>query len=248
MKHDILRFLRSSSCLQKLFIQDFIILGCDVILGIVNSWCIFTKPLNSSLLQIEPQFIRCDALESCSSINCIVLLGIILTNWITNCLHFFQRLCWVCFEAVFQSNYFSWCPVYIIANCVGSMLFEKGFGCIHKWLCMSFHSCFCFSSFIFLNFAVVVINGKHEIILPGIHLYRENSSLVWQSWVSCFIDPICEIEALNGRDGVLLFIFLEDVFVLTWWKKANHCRLRAQNGCIVPWCLNKGLCYIVLCL
>jgi hypothetical protein len=53
------------------------------------------------------------------------------------------------------------------------------------------------------------------IILPTVHLNRENSSSIRECFITHFIDPRLEVEAFNRRYGSFLLILSEGVVVLT---------------------------------
>lgn len=93
--------------------------------------------------------------------------------------------------------------------------------------------------------AIVVVEGKHEVVRPAVHLDWEDRCLERKSLEAHLIDPGLEVEAVDGWDSVVLLTGLQLVVVLSRRVETQEHSLRAQDSRVVPRGLDVDLCDVV---
>ena len=93
--------------------------------------------------------------------------------------------------------------------------------------------------------AIVVVEGKHKVVGPSVHLDWEDSRLVRKGFETHLVYPWLEIKSVNWWNCIVFLTFLNNIVILSRRVNSEHHSLSTENSGVVPTGLNERLSNIV---
>jgi len=93
--------------------------------------------------------------------------------------------------------------------------------------------------------AIIIIQSKHVVIRPSIHLDWEDRCLEGEGLEAHLVDPGLEVKAFHWWHGIVPLTWLNLVVVLAWGVKAQEHGLGTQDGGVIPRGLDVDLSNVV---